>query len=97
MAYLGQTFPKMRKSPRTADVSTVKEETETALRMRKINVSPLEKLDEEEVEIKDNHDAQKYVFKVLPIQSIDLISFWLFLFLYILFNCVYWFQYITSY
>ena len=87
----------MKKTSRTAQISTVNEESESTLRMRKIDVTPLDTRKEDELEGKDDDVNQKYIFNVLPLQTIDLISFWLFLFLYTLFNFVYWIHYLTSY
>ena len=84
----------MRKTSAISDLSKIRDGNQ--INVKKINVGSHDKLDEELLIDEDGTGSQKYLFKVLPIQTIDLISFWIFLFLYIIFNCVYWLYYLTT-
>ena len=41
----------------------------------------------------ENEAKKKCIFGIPPLHVVDFIAFWLFLFLYVLFNCTYWFYY----
>ena len=98
VVFLRQTFPKMRIKfvsneetrkigPRNAKKSESLAHSLASLRKRK---SSIEEKQIETLNVEEDHQKQKFLFNCLPLQSIDLISFWVFLFLYFLFNCIYW-------
>ena len=98
VVYLKQTFPKMRVKfgrkekarkiePRNTEAPKNLEHSLAVLRNRQFwrKEHQLETFNAEE-----EHQTQKFLFDFLPLQTIDLISFWVFLFLYFMFNCIYW-------
>ena len=91
---LSRTPATVRKNVIKPTVSKKEELSSATLRRRNVTIPeivPIEVFNEEE----GNRKMKKCSFGIPPLHVIDFIAFWSFLFLYLLFNCTYWFHYAT--
>ena len=97
---LSQTHFTTRKNVRIATIPKKENDPDAQLRRRNLkalNVNEKEIPDIEPIsEDVTNQTKKNFVFGIRPIHAVDFIAFFLFVFLYLLFNCIYWLHYLRE-
>ena len=80
-----------RKNAMRTTTSTYNPLAKEGLRRRNVT-----KIDEALTEPVETREKEKCIFSIPPIHVVDIISFWVFLFSYLIFNCIYWLHYLSA-